>query len=229
MIAGVDGTSKGWVAVLCGDRLEAPQSIFIERLVDLPRHLQLVAIDVPIGLPDQGARAADRLVRAALGEPRRRSVFPCPVRPALSARSWEEACAQTQAIDGRRVSKQTYAILGKVVEADAFVRSDPWARRVVYEVHPELSFARWAGAPMSHGKKTPAGRRERRQLVAATFGPSVFDTLRTSIRGHRIGSDDLSDALAAAWSAARILSGHAERLPKERVLDTEGVPMAIWA
>lgn len=229
MIAGVDGTSQGWVAVLCGDHLDDPRSLFIERLIDLPRDLRIVAVDVPIGLPDQGGRDADRLARAALGEPRRRSVFPCPVRPALAANSWEEACTLTERTDGRRVSKQTFAILRKVAETDAFVRSDPWAQHVVHEVHPELSFARWSGAPMVYNKKRAAGREERCRLITATFGASAFQALRASLRGTRVGSDDLADAFAAAWSASRILAGIAERLPEDRIVDAEGVPMTIWA
>jgi predicted RNase H-like nuclease len=229
VIAGVDGTSKGWVAVVCGDQLDDPRSMFMERLIDLPRELRIAAVDVPIGLPDRGGRDADRLAREALGEPRRRSVFPCPVRPALAAASWEEACALTERADGRRVSKQTFAILEKVAEADAFVRSDPWAQRVVHEVHPELSFARWSGAVMVYRKKSAAGREKRRRVIAETFGPSAFETLRASLRGCRVGSDDLADAFAAAWSASRILTRSAERLPEDKIVDAEGVSMAIWA
>lgn len=169
------------------------------------------------------------LVRKALGEPRRRSVFPCPIRPVLGASSWKEACDRTERADGRKVSQQTFAILPKIAEADAFVRSDPWARRIVYEVHPELSFARWAGAPMANGKKTPAGREERLRLVAAIFGPGVFSAMRQSLRGHHVGSDDLADAFAAVWTAARILAGAAERFPRETTVDAEGVAMRIWA
>jgi predicted RNase H-like nuclease len=120
MIAGVDGTSKGWVAVLYDDDLGNPTALFIERLAQLPRNLRIVAVDVPIGLPDRGDRDADRLARQALREPRRRSVFPCPIRSLLDASSWEDACTRTELIDGHRVSKQTFAILRKIKEADAF-------------------------------------------------------------------------------------------------------------
>ena len=40
-----------------------------------------LAIDIPIGIPEAGARPADREARALLG-PRRNSVFPAPVRAA---------------------------------------------------------------------------------------------------------------------------------------------------
>lgn len=229
MIAGVDGTPEGWVVIVSDDRLDNANAFHVNRLGELPRDLQVVAVDVPIGLPEKGARDADRLARKALGEPRRRSVFPSPVRPVLGARSWKEACARTERADGRRVSKQTFAILPKVVEADEFVRSDSWARRIVHEVHPELSFAKWAGAPMVHRKKSPAGREERLGLIAATFGPGVFEMARESLRGHHVRTDDLADAFAALWTAARIRACKADTFPPERTVDAEGVAMQIWA
>lgn len=229
MIAGVDGTSQGWVAVLCDDDLGNPTARFVKKLIELPRSLRVVAVDVPIGLPEKGSRDADRLARQVLGEPRRRSVFPCPIRTVLGAPSWEEACSRTEHADGRRVSKQTFAILQKIEEADAFVRSELWARPVFHEVHPEVSFAKWSGAPMVHRKKSPAGREERRWVIATVFGPDALKTALAAIRGNRVASDDMADAFAAVWSAWRILHGKAEKLPKEQAVDGKGLPMHIWA
>lgn len=229
MIAGMDGTSEGWVMVVCDDNLGHPRALFVNRLVELQRDLRVVAVDVPIGLPQSGARVADILARRALGKARSSSVFPCPVRPALGASSWTEACALTERADGRRVSKQTFAILPKIAEADAFVRSDPWAHRTIHEVHPELSFAKWSGAPMVHGKKSLLGREERLRLIATTFGSGVFEDVRQSLHSHHVGWDDLADAFAAVWTASRILVDKAKRFPEERVVDAQGVPMQIWA
>ena len=228
MIAGVDGTRGGWVAVLCEDDLSSARAVCLDRLTDLPRRLHVVAVDIPIGLSERGPRQADRLARRALG-PRGSSVFPTPVRAVLGARSWKAACIRNERADGRRISKQTFAILLKISEADAFVRSVPWARRTLYEVHPELSFATLAGAPMSHAKKSPAGRAERLAVISATFGHGAFDGVHAHIRGHRVGWDDLADAFALAWTAARIRAGVAKPHPAEPVVDNEGVPMRIWA
>ena len=155
-------------------------------------------------------------------------MFPTPVRAVLGERSWEEACARHERVDGRRVSKQTFGILGKIAEADAFLRSSRWARRTLYEVHPELSFARWAGAPMRHPKKSAEGRVERLALIASTFGARVFDDARRAVRGQQVGSDDLADAFATLWTAARIRAGTAERRPPDRAVDRAGLPMVIW-
>jgi predicted RNase H-like nuclease len=227
MIAGVDGTRSGWVAVLCEDDLSRAHAVCLDRLIDLPRRLRVVAVDIPIGLSEKGPRQADHLARKALGS-RRSSVFPTPVRAVLGAKSWRAACIRNARADGRRVSKQTFAILPKISEADAFVRSVPWARRTLYEVHPELSFATLAGAPMSHPKKAPAGRVERLALISATFGHGAFDNAYARVRGLRVGWDDLADAFALAWTAGRIRAGIAKPHPAEQVVDSEGVPMRIW-
>ncbi len=226
-LAGVDGTPAGWVVVACDDARGDVRAFCVERLTDLPRNLRVVAVDVPIGLAEHGPRLADHLARRALG-PRGSSVFPTPVRAALGARSWEDACARHERVDGRRVSKQTFGILGKIAEADAFLRSSRWARRTVYEVHPELSFARWAGAPMRHPKKSAEGRAERHALIASTFGALVFDDARRAVRGQQVRSDDLADAFATLWTATRIHAGTAERRPPDVAVDREGLPMVIW-
>jgi predicted RNase H-like nuclease len=205
MIAGIDGTSRGWVALLSGNHPGRIRGITFEQLRDLPREVRVAAVDIPIDVQDQGERVSDRLARKALGWPRRSSVFPSPVRAILSARTWEKACEISERVDGRRVAKQTFAILSKVAEADALVRTDPWARQVFHEVHPELSFARWAGEPMMYSKKTAAGRQERQDLVAITYGSDVFDEIWVSLRGQGVKKDDLADAFAALWSASRVL------------------------
>lgn len=228
MIAGVDGAPGGWVAVICGDHLENPEGRFVSRLSELPRELRVVAVDIPIGLPDSGSREADVLARKALRPHRGSSVFPCPIRTVLGSKTWEEACARSQkANDGKKISRQVFGILPKIDEVDHLVRTDDRARRTVYEVHPELSFMKWQGRPMSHGKKKPAGREERRRLIDPTFGPDVFRRVEESLRGHRVGTDDLADAFAAVWTAARIAAGTAERFPEDDRLDSEGVPMRI--
>jgi predicted RNase H-like nuclease len=211
LIAGVDGTSTGWIALVLDGDHGSLRGMPIKRLSELPRDLRVAAVDIPIVLQDRGERESDRLARKALGTPRGSSVFPSPIRAILGARTWDEACEISERMDGRRISKQSFAILPKVAEADALVRSDPWARQVLYEVHPELSFAKWSGAPMVHSKRTVAGRQERQELIAATYGSGSFSSMWASLRGHGIKADDLADAFAALWSASRILKGEAER------------------
>jgi hypothetical protein len=111
------------------------------------------------------------------------------------------------------ISLQAFGILRKIAEVDRVMT--PAMQSQVFEVHPELSFLAMAGHPARHGKKSAAGRAERRARLAAAGFSQVPMTLRGA------APDDLLDAAAACWSAARIRSGTAVRLPA-------GVPSLKW-
>jgi predicted RNase H-like nuclease len=227
LIAGIDGCKEGWFCLSLDTEGRRIEATVLGSLAELDRTLRVIAVDIPIGLPDANGREADRLARVRLGEPRRRSVFPTPIRPALLARSWEEACRITISINGRSVTKQTAAILPKIAEADAIARSASIGCRM-YEVHPEVSFAEWNGAPMMHRKKSRAGRSDRQVLISSYFGSSAFGRARASVRGRRVAADDIADAFAALWTAERIEQGRSGRYPETQVTDSLGVPMNIW-
>ncbi len=125
------------------------------------------------------------------------------------------------ATDGRTsVSAQAYALREKVLQVDAWVRSRPGA--TVIEVHPEVSFARMAGAPVLPRKKDADGVRARREALAAhgIVAPPWF-------RGAGFGEDDLLDACAAAWSAVRHSLGVSESFPATPEVFSDGIPAAI--
>src|SRR2546428_2845339 len=92
-LAGVDGCKKGWFRV-CRERATG-RLVFdvvgtVHDLVAKPPHPSIVALDMPIGLPEAGDRQCDKVARAHLGWPRRTSVFVVPVRPAIGAATREE-------------------------------------------------------------------------------------------------------------------------------------------
>ena len=93
---------------------------------------------------------------------------------------------------------------------------------MVVEVHPELSFARMAGAPLASSKKDPDGARARREALASQgiTAPAWF-------RGAGFGEDDLLDACAAVWSAVRHLRGASESFPATPETFSDGIPAAI--
>src|SRR5215204_6485685 len=81
-VLGVDACKTG--IVLSGDATTAHAMATVEQLVGAARldgQVDVVAIDMPIGLPDAGTHAADLLARAVVGRPRP-SVFITPVRAA---------------------------------------------------------------------------------------------------------------------------------------------------
>jgi predicted RNase H-like nuclease len=227
-IAGIDGCKAGWVCLSLDLTTRVLNARVLATLEDLDPALKVVGIDVPIGLSDEGQRQADRLAREKLTRLRASSVFPCPIRPALDARCWEEACDITYAHDGRRVSKQTYAILRKIREADLLMRGTSPLRNVLYEVHPEVSFAEWRGEPMAHRKKSALGREERAALIGGTYGENALEKAWSTVRGSGVAHDDVVDAFATLWSAERIFRGVAKRLPETAAVDSCGLPMHIW-
>ena len=86
---GVDACKAGWIGIaLSQGALSAYAAAGIDDLIEDASSdgpLAVIAIDIPIGLPDTGRRQADLLVRKAVG-PRWASVFMTPVRP-----PWKQA------------------------------------------------------------------------------------------------------------------------------------------
>lgn len=127
VVAGVDGCRSGWLCItknLGTGKIVAQVLVCVDDVLTLTPRPDVLAIDVPIGLTDTGARACDLEARAKLGVPRLSSVFPAPVRPTLNDTTYAEACQLGAKTDGRRLSRQTWAILGKIREVDTFLRSD---------------------------------------------------------------------------------------------------------
>jgi predicted RNase H-like nuclease len=226
-LAGVDGCPAGWVVAL--EDLEngalsvrvAPDFAGVLALEPTPA---LVAIDIPIGLPERGARPSDRAARALLGPGATSRVFPAPPRGVLASRSYDEANRLRRELEGKGLSRQTYGILAKIREVDDALALHTRAR--VYEVHPELSFRAMAGSARGLApKKTPEGRDARAELVRRHF-PSL-DPRVLSERPPRVRADDLLDAFAALWSARRIHAGAETVLPDPPPRDRLGRPMAI--
>ena len=76
-LAGVDGCAAGWIAAYVHPQGGEVRVRIVPRFVDVlsaPEQPAIVAVDMPIGLPDRGQRQADVLARAAIG-PLRSSVF----------------------------------------------------------------------------------------------------------------------------------------------------------
>jgi predicted RNase H-like nuclease len=229
-LAGVDGCAGGWLCVLEeGARLTAFVVESFPSLLDRLPEDALVAIDVPIGLTDRGARECDLAARRYLRAPRASSVFPAPVRAALPAGTYAEACAAHLAADGRRMSKQAFAILPKVKEVDTVILQRPELQNRVREIHPEVCFAVWnGGRAMQHKKSLRAGRAERELLIDAVW-PGERERLRRGLRQFRHQADDLNDAFAALWTARRIHEGTALVFPPTPAVDQFSLRMEMLA
>jgi predicted RNase H-like nuclease len=230
-VVGADGCKAGWIYaarnVRSGD-VDFGVVAHAHSLLELRGRPAIVCIDIPIGLPDKGPRECDRLARSLLGWPRSSSVFPAPVRPALRATSRVEASRITEALDGRRVSAQGWALYDKIREIDALLGASASHRDRVREVHPEVSFRAWNGErAIEAGKKTSAGRAIRLRLAERWLGPGVLARARAGRRKYEVGDDDILDAIAALWTATRSSTGDARTLPAVPPIDASGLPMRI--
>lgn len=231
IVRGVDGCKKGWISVsldLSNGEVSAQLFGTAAELFAGDRY-EVLGIDMPIGLPDTDTRACDSEARKLLG-PRRSSVFPVPVRAALSAATYEEACDVSEAACGRRLSRQTYAILPKIREVDEALRASANLRERVFEVHPELSFRAWnCDQPMAHPKKSGFGFLERLELCHGDFGDAA-SRIRQQLPRSSGADDDILDALAILWTARRIHQGRSVTVPTgPSRYDTFGLPMRMHA
>lgn len=175
-----------------------------------------VGVDIPLGLPaGSRRRACDVLVAQRLGRARA-SVFPAPPRPVLAAAGYVEACAVARRLTGRAISLQTFHIGAKIREWDALTLPAH-----VVEVHPELSLRALAPDVAFAPKRSARGAGQRIAALARWVDPAT--ALADLPAGARL--DDVLDALAAAWSAARRAGGRAEEIGPER--DDRGRPMRV--
>lgn len=226
VVLGVDGCRAGWVGVILdGDTATAIVGSTIGDLITAARlahpDLDTVGIDIPIGLPDEGPREADRLARKRLPAGRKSSVFTTPTRAACAAKTHPKASAANRAATGSTgITVQAFGLIPKILEVDAYVRS-PRSSRVV-EVHPEVSFAAIDPASVVPAKRTAAGLEARAAALRSVgIDPPAY------VRGQGYGAADLVDACAAAWSARRVAAGIAESLPDPPETFSDGLPAAI--
>lgn len=213
LVAGVDAYRRGWFAVLVEDGrfVDSFAAATFARALEQLSEAAVIGVDIPIGLPESGSRAADVAARAYVG-PRRNSVFPTPTRAAVACASYTEA---------RRVlpslSAQSFALGKKILEVEQALDD-----RVI-EVHPEVSFTALAGRHLSCSKRSWNGQTERRQLLTRA-GLVVPDEV---VGGGEAAADDVLDAVVAAWTAERKLRAEARTLPQDAEASS-GRAIAIW-
>ena len=229
VIRGVDGCKGGWLCLsVRPGGTEPSATVFNVDARDLfAQEALITAIDIPIGLPSNGPRVVDVKARGLLG-PLKSSVFPAPVRATLNERSYEEACGKSYAACGKKLSKQTFAILPRIREVDLRLHESPDLLNSVREVHPEVCFVYWnGGRPLKHPKTSGFGFSERIELVRNVF-VTAPERVRNEVSRHDATDDDILDAFAALWTAQRIYDGRAMCIDGNDHRDGK-LPMEMWA
>ena len=218
-VLGVDGWRGRWVGAVLDGRTV--------RLLDLPDAaavlavpgVEVVAVDMPIGLSDDGARACDVAARALLGRAGS-SVFPAPVRAVLATDDYAEARRlSVAATGGTSLSAQAFQLVRSIRALDEAL-GDPPAGDVV-EVHPELAFRRGLGG-VADPKNSARGLAQR----LAALRPVMDVDAALLAAPPRVPAVDALDACAAAWSARRVADGVAACLG-DGATDARGRPMRI--
>ena len=234
-VCGVDGCRGGWVAVYGAP--DSPRTAVFSDFAALLAAFDpatIIAVDMPIGLPDRvsgGGRGPEQAVRPFLGQ-RQSSVFSIPARGAVQAPDYRSACVTALATSDppRKVSKQAFFLFPKILEIDRCLRDDEGLRHRVIECHPEFGFCVLNGMrPMATPKKirgrvNPDGIAERIALLADRgLAPDFFDA--PPPRG--VAADDRVDAAVNLLIAVRHRDGLTRPWPDPPGRDAQGIPIAI--
>lgn len=221
MYLGIDGCRGGWLVAGIDDAHELSFQI-LSRLNELTALTTLllkpktILIDIPLGFPEKGPRSCDRKARKLLGPKRGSSVFSTPVKSALYAKTYQEACEENKKVLGKKISKQAWNICGKIREANEFLEQisphpilntpdEKLSFPALREAHPELCFLGWSGSPCKHNKKTPEGFAERIEIIAhlrPDLPSSIHEAISRSPKSLA-SADDFLDAAILAITATK--------------------------
>lgn len=242
-VAGVDGCRGGWLAVIREISDASASTLHLcgtfEDVLALPQAPQIIAVDIPIGLPERaikGGRACDNAARAVLGG-RQSSVFSVPARASVACDDYRKACAVAyqNSEPPRMISKQAFNLFGKIREVDQLMT--PELQERVVECHPELAFWVLNGRQALDlpkkvkSRPNPPGLELRRDLLKLAGYPAAFLVAGLSDAGilaRDAGSDDFLDAATNASAAARIALGRGVCFPDQPARDGRGLRMEIW-
>ena len=207
---GIDGTRNGWItAEFTGDTWKLD---FYEELSSIDFDEAL--IDIPIGLPEDSTRKCDEEARDFLTPERHYSIFNCPVRDAVYADSYEEACEINEEKTGKRISKQAWNIVPKIREADREAR-----KRKLRESHPEVFFKAIKEESVIDSKSSVEGLKDREEILKRFGDISVIE----DFEAKDVSEDDLIDAMVLSLGSKFEL----ENIPGNPDNDSEGLQMSI--
>jgi predicted RNase H-like nuclease len=236
-VAGVDGCKAGWfvaaASVTMKDETETfyksnLENVFIAgtftEVLSKTSDCELVCVDIPIGLSGDKPRECDIAARKLLKGQRASSVFPAPIRPCLSIMDYKAASKISFERTGKKLTKQTFALMKKIREVDDLMTPDIQNR--VREIHPEILF--WAlngQKPIELNKKSVAGQTQRHNLLQKIFTDMDSLLAQAPISGY--ATDDALDAIIAAWTSGQAVIGKSKTLPERPPHDSKGLKMEM--
>jgi predicted RNase H-like nuclease len=217
-VLGVDGWRGAWVGALLDGRAVTLLALPDAAAVLAVPGVEVLGVDMPIGLAEDGPRPCDVAARRLLGRAGS-SVFPAPLRPVLGCASYDAACAVSRAASGKALSLQAWHLVPSIRALDDALGDPPDGR--VVEVHPELAF-RALDPRVGARKATARGLAQRLRALEPVV--DVLDALAAAPIGVPVA--DCLDASAAAVAARRVADGTAECVG-DGARDARGRPMRI--
>jgi predicted RNase H-like nuclease len=243
-LAGVDGCKNGWLSVIVrpdGSQMRVCEVVAtFEELLVAPDSPTIIAVDMPIGLPEfskEKGRAPERTVRPLVGA-RRSSVFRVPSRRAVYTaidttigddhERYRMACkiARETSVDQKAFAQQCFYLCKKIVEVDKLLRERGDLKGRVIETHPEVAFWSLNGRILEHPKSHLNGIKQRQCILRKAGVPSDIVECNAP-KGAK--QDDLLDAIVCAVVACKKHHNKAKSYPVTPCADGFGLPMAIWA
>lgn len=202
VVVGVDwdGDRRGgqWVCVALDAQkpLVATRKTFAEVLSEFA-DAAVVAVDMPVGFPTGGpGRRCDLEAAALVGASR---VFPTYPREVYELEAHGDGTRLCIDRGWKKINRQSHGLRQRIFEVEPHTN-------VVVEVHPEVSFFEMNRRTRLPSKHTWTGLMMRRRLLEAE-GIAFPEFV-----GVDVGSCDLLDAAAVAWTARRVGHG-AQTLP----------------
>ena len=225
-VIGIDGCRAGWITTQILDNQLISFQI-IENLNDdylKQSNLSHIGIDIPLQLSHTGKRLAEVEARALLKK-RACTIFSPPTLNALRAKNYIDACEVNFKECGKRISKQSWNLFPKIIEAHKFLENNSISKLGVFEVHPELSFMAMNDMNLVEAsKKTDIGKEIRIKLIKKFFPTFSFELVRNKYKKNQVLDDDILDSISVLWSTQRIVDNIAQFVPK----DPEKINMRIY-
>jgi predicted RNase H-like nuclease len=117
----------------------------------------------------------------------------------------------------------------KVREVHDFMRAKPGAAGLLYEVQPHISFLELQGGyEEAQLRGSRMGFLDQLSYLCDVYpSEALYDAL-TAFRPTDVTREDVLDAFAMLWSAKRIATSRAERLPRRPLYNARGFEAAVW-
>ncbi len=228
---GIDGCKGKWLAVAISHS-EYKINLFndIREVCEHYENADSILIDMPIGLPEsmKDIRPDAELRKALKGKTS--SVFNVPCRQAVYQTEYEATSKINYEIMGKKLPKQSFAILPKIREIDHFLQINPTWKNRLLESHPEYCFSLLnAGSPVLENKQTANGMTKRLAILNKYYSKSheLLQDFKVNYPALSSKTDDILDALSLALIGAMGIKNGYHTIPSIPSEDVKAIQMQI--